>query len=637
MNILTGLIEAFLNVFELPLLMKALEHIRLAVFSGIVVGILHGLVDITAKFAVWSFEWFELYQTLLLSILVFTFVFSLLGIFFEITVKLSKLKLTKKACYRFYFVTSIALLVLFYAATIVNRDILSKLTFWDIKSLTINFFIFAATGLVYLFLLFKGKDYVDGIVSFFNKAKIKKILKNYIFAVFVFIIVSFAIDLYMLNNIPSSADRGTGNKPNIILISLDSVRADHLSMYGYEPQTSPNLDKLSEDSIVFKNAISPNIWTILVHGGIFTGNYISTFDPEHSNSGLEQEDKTFVEFLRNNGYNTAGFISSAWIKSKYGFGQGFNIYKDRMDFLEHELTYDKFSMKGAIFTFVPGIKKIMDIDTFRSSEEINKEAIEWLKKNKDSNFFLFLHYIGPHVPYNPSEEFRKKFTEDARSYDELERAYKKSTGLKRYGDVSQDVVDALIKLYDAKIAELDYNINIFLEGVKELGLKDNTIIIITSDSGEEFYDHGYFKHSRTLYQELVHVPLLIYYPEKLEPKTVEEPVSTIDIFPTVFDILGIGIPERIDGASLMPLIKNYRSYEREFIKSELFGLPGHETKQQTAIFHNEWKLLEVEPETEAIPSGLYNLRTDPKEKKNLYNVFPERRESLKKYIPNSSD
>ncbi|HLD41766.1 MAG TPA: sulfatase, partial [archaeon] len=400
------------------------------------------------------------------------------------------------------------------------------------------------------------------------------------------------------------------------------------SMYGYESKTSPNLDKLSEDSVVFKNAISPAIWTILVHGGIFTGNYVSTFDPEHSNKGLKQEDKTFVELLRNNGYNTAGFVSSAWIKNKYGFGQGFNIYKDRMDFLENELTYDKFSMKGAIFTFIPKIQEMIDIDTFRSSEEINQGVLKWLEKNKDSSFFLFLHYIGPHVPYSPSQEFREKFTEDARSYEELEGAYEKSTGLKRYGNVSEDVVDALIGLYDAEIAELDYNVNILLEGVKEFGLKDNTIIVITSDSGEEFYDHGYFKHSRTLYQELVHVPLLIYYPKKFEPTAVDEFVSTIDIFPTVFDIVGIEVPKDIDGVSLVPLIENSRSYEREFVKSELFGLPGHETKQQTAIFHNEWKLLEVEPEVETIPSGLYNLRTDPKEKKNLYNVFPEKKESL---------
>ena len=202
-----------------------------------------------------------------------------------------------------------------------------------------------------------------------------------------------------------------------------------------------------------------------------------------------------------------------------------------------------------------------------------------------------------------------------------------------FGIKIRDVVEALTNLYDAEIAELDYNVNIFLDNVDELGLKNNTIIVIMADSGEELYDHGYFKHSTTLYQEIIHVPLLIYYPGKLKPKSIEEPVSTIDIFPTIFDILEIGIPQEIDEVSLLPLIKN-GSYGRQFVKSELFGLPGHETKKQTAIIHNEWKLIEVEPETESIPSGLYNLRTYPKEQKNLYEIFPEKGELLRKYIAN---
>ena len=171
-----------------------------------------------------------------------------------------------------------------------------------------------------------------------------------------------------------------------------------------------------------------------------------------------------------------------------------------------------------------------------------------------------------------------------------------------------------------------------LRRLDELGIRDNTIIIITADHAEEFYEHGYFRHGRTLYQEGIHVPLIIYYPKKLEPKRVEETVSTIDIFPTILDILKLDTPEDIDGVSLLPLMTDEGSYEREFVKSEFFGFGGQEIKQQTAIFHGDWKLLEVEPETETIPSGLYNLRTDPKEKKNLYNVFPERRESLKKHV-----
>ena len=611
--------------------MKSPEHFKLAVFTGLIVGVLHGSVDIIAKFAVWSFEWFELYQTLLSSILVFTFIFAAIGIFFEALIRILKLRLPKNKYHAIYFTASIALLLFFYAATIVNRDILYRFTLWDWQSLVANFLVFSAISLLSLFIFTKGEGIIYLLIDFFNKTKVKKFVGNYIFAVSVFIIVSLIMDVYLLNDFTSSGEKLEGY-PNIVYISMDSVRADHLSMYGYKVQTSPNLDKFSKNAVVFKNVISPSLWTILVHGGIFTGKYVSTFDPDHTNQGIKKEEKTFVEVLKDNGYNTAGFVSAAWIKSKYGFGQGFNLYKDRMDFLEHKLTYDKFSIKGAIFTFVPNIQNIMDIDAVRSSEEINKDAFKWLEKNKDDTFFLFLHYEGPHAPYNPSKEFRERFTDDPRSFEELEAAYEKSTGLKRYGNVSENVINGLVNLYDAGIAELDYNINLLLDKMEGLGLKNNTLIIIAADSGEEFYDHGYFKHSRTLYQEIVHVPLLIYYPDKLKPEIIEEPVSTIDIFPTVFDILKIVVPEGIDGVSLIPLIKNDGSYQREFVKSELFGLPGHETKKQTAIIHNEWKLIEVEPETGTIKPGLYNLNTDPKEQKNLYYIFPEKRKLLQKYI-----
>ena len=626
--------EIYLNATAIRGQMKLPEHFKLAVFAGLVVGTLHGSIDIIAKLAVWSFEWFELYQTLLLSILVFTFIFAALGIFFEVITILFKFRLPKKKYHNFYFTASIALLLFFYASTIVNRDILYRFTFWDWQSLVANFLVFLTISLLSLLMLTKGEGIICLPIAFFNKAKVKKFAGNYIFAVSVFIVVSLLMDAYLLNDFTSSGEKLEGY-PNIIYISMDSVRADHLPMYGYDVKTSPNLDKFSKNAAVFKNAISPSLWTILVHGGIFTGKYASNFDPDHTNKGIKKEEKTFVEILKENGYNTAGFVSAAWIKSKYGFGQGFNLYKDRMDFLEHKLTYDKFSIKGAIFTFVPNIQEITDIDTVRSSEEINKDAFKWLEKNKDDVFFLFLHYEGPHAPYNPSKEFRERFTDDPRSFEELEAAYEKSTGLKRYGNVSEDVVDALVNLYDAGIAELDYNVNILFEKIVELGLKNNTIIIIAADSGEEFYDHGYFKHSRTLYQEIIHVPLLIYYPGKLKPKIVKEPVSTIDIFPTLFDILEIGIPQEIDGVSLLPLIKN-GSYGREFVKSELFGLPGHETKKQIAIIDNEWKLIEAEPETEAMPSGLYNLNTDPKEQKNLYDTFPEKRKLLQGYAYNST-
>jgi len=618
--------------------MKTFGHIKLAAFIGLLVGILHGTIDIIARLIVLRFEWFELYQTLLISSITFALIFIIISILIEFIRKIMKLKITKKTLFVFYGVNSILLLILFYVATIVNRDLLSKFVFFSPTSLAVNLPIFLILGLSYILLLTKGKELVYSIISFFNKRKIRKIINNIIFIVIVFIIISLIIDLYLINYISGFAqDSKLGGYPNIILISLDAVRTDHLSLYGYPLETSPNLDKLSKESLVFENSISSAVWTIISHGAIFTGKYASHFDPEHTNKGLNDEETTLAEILRVKGYNTVGFISAPWIKAKFGLGQGFVTYKDRLDFFEHGLTFDKFSIKGAIFTFLPIYKSIIDTDRFRTAEKTNKFVFKWLDENKDDPFFMFVHYSEIHDPYVEKEEFRKKFTNDTRDFKELKRQFVESTNKKRYGNVSKDVVSSLIKLYDAAIYNIDYEVGNLLRKLDELGIKNNTIIIITADHGEEFYEHGYFLHGRTLYQELIHVPLIIYYPKEFKAKRIKEIVSTIDIFPTVLDVLDMEIPDDIDGVSLLPLINNPRNYDREYVKSELFGLPGYETEQQIAVFHGDWKLIEVKPEVETIPSGLYNLRTDPKEQKNLYDIYPAKRESLKKYISNGSD
>ena len=172
--------------------------------------------------------------------------------------------------------------------------------------------------------------------------------------------------------------------------------------------------------------------------------------------------------------------------------------------------------------------------------------------------------------------------------------------------------------------------------IEELGLKNDTIIVITGVHGQEFFDHGNFGHQDTLYQEAIHVPLIISYPDKIDAKRVEETVSIIDIFPTILSMLDLEIPSGIDGVNLISLITNERGYGSGYVKSELFGFPEDEPKKQTAVFHDGSKVIWVEPETETIKSGLYNLNTDPREQKNLYDIFPQRRELLKGFIADSS-
>ncbi len=618
--------------------MNALKHIKLAIFTGLIVGILHGTIDIAVRIIVFSFEWFEFYQTLLLSTAAFTLGFALLGLVAELLIRAAGYKFTKKTYYSFYFSTSIILLLLFYVGTIINRDILSEFTFWSTGSIAVNSFAFLIIGAAYLYLLTKGKRLMSGIASFFNTPKIKKIAKNYIFAVTVFMLISLILDIYLFIHIPSSApSSGDENLPNIILVTIDSLRADHLSTYGYQSETAPYIAELSEDAVVFENAVSPAVWTILSHGAIFTGKYVSSFDPEHTNKGLKQEEITLAEFLKTKGYTTAGFIGGAYIKGKFGHGQGFDIYKDRLAYFEQGLSYDKFSIIGSLVTFLPireslYLRDILDLDRNKPIEGTSENALRWLDKNHESRFFMFVHYSGPHDPYNPSPEFRKKYTNDPRSYEELKMEFESSSNMERYGPVSEDVINALSQLYDAKLAETDYVFGQLLRKLDEFNIKNNTIIIITADNGQEFYDHGYFFFGETLYQEIIHLPLIVYYPKEFKPKRIKEAVSTLDILPTVLDIIKIENPRNIDGISLLPLITGMGNYNREYIKSELFGVPKQRIKQGIAIIHEDWKLIEVDPDIETIPSGLYNLKTDPQEKKNLYDVFTDKREQLQSYL-----
>ena len=617
--------------------MDTKDNIKLAAFTGLLVGILHGLIDIIARLSAWSFEWFEFYQALLLSITAFTAGFAILGIITQIAVKLLKLKPSKSAYASFYLVTAVIALALFYAGVIVNRILLVEHSLLSPIKIAANVFLMAVMGAIFIILLTKGKGLVYSLVSFFGRKRIKSIVKEAAFAVVIFTAISLFLDIYLLNYLPSGrANTQLLEQPNIIIISPDVIRADHLTPYGYEKNTSPNLDALAQESVVFENAITVSVWSFLSHASILTGKYTSTIDPEHTNRGLKPGETLISEILGDMGYNTAAFVSLGWVKAKYGFGQGFGIYNDRMDFLEYVQAFDRFSIREAITAFFPAYKKFFDSDKERPAESTNNLAFKWLEKNKDKRFFLLLHYSEAHSLYTSPEKFRRLFTNDSRTHEELERGIQ--AAIKRSGNASVDreLVGSVVSLYDAEIYTFDFELGRLISKLEELGIKDNTVIIFVSNHGQEFYEHGLFKkHGSTLYQEAVHIPLIIYYPKEFKPKRISETVGTIDIVPTILDILDIDAPKGLDGVSLLPLIANEGQYSREFLKSEMFEAPGQVSSRQTAVYQGDWKLIEVEKESEALPSGLYNLRTDPHEQKNLYDVFPLKRESLKKYIAGS--
>jgi arylsulfatase A-like enzyme len=347
---------------------------------------------------------------------------------------------------------------------------------------------------------------------------------------------------------------------------------------------------------------------------------------------LENEELTLAEILREKGYNTVGFAGGAFCKAKYGIGQGFTTYKDRLDFFELMNTFDRFSIRGGLYFYFPNLHdSIFGTDRERPSEEINKDVFRWLENNKDSTFFMFINYFDPHSPYNKGFEFKHQFTDENRDYSEVRNMLR----VKRYDNVSEHVLDYTISLYDTEIFYLDYHIGKLLNKLDELGLKNNTIIIITADHGEEFYEHGGFDHGLTLYEEVIHVPFIIYYPKEFEPQRIEKRVENMNIFSTILDILEIEEPENIDSLSLVPLMKRESGYDRKYAFSQLFGrlyMEELEETNQQSVSVDDWKLIEVSPEKETLPSSLFNLKTDPEEQKNLYDKYSEKKKLLEEYI-----
>ena len=179
-----------------------------------------------------------------------------------------------------------------------------------------------------------------------GKWKIKKLIKNYIFMVIIFIITSLFLDLYLLNHFPNFVSNVELNEyPNIILINIDTLRPDHLSLYGYSLNTSPNLDKFAKDAVVFDNAIAASSGSLMSIASIFTGKYVSNHKASVINQELDSKQTTFQEILKNKGYNTAGFAPSPYIRTKYGYGKGYITYKDRLDFFEFAHTYEWFDLR----------------------------------------------------------------------------------------------------------------------------------------------------------------------------------------------------------------------------------------------------------------------------------------------------
>jgi len=363
-----------------------------------------------------------------------------------------------------------------------------------------------------------------------------------------------------------------GKPPNIILISLDAVRADHLGCYGYERATSSNLDEFSGDSIIFQKCIAQAPYTITSHMSILTGLYPANHQVYSYYQKLHPSIITLADILRRKGYFTAAFTGGGQVSGAFGFTKGFDFYNER---------------KGAIFS-----EKNLPV--------FSNLSIDWIRENKDKPFFLFLHTYQAHDPYSPPAPYNTMFTDRKARWKQVSMHRRLRKRVAKYRSFTKEQRDNIIALYDGEIRYIDeVFIKPLMESLKQLGLYERSLIIITSDHGQEFYEHGSWIHGHSLYNELIRVPLIVKLPHSRHSgKRVENIVRSVDIMPTILEEVGLDYSGfDLDGAALSRLIEGKEKSDRIFI-SEIKGFPNFPGKLSTNKDHYKVILNELRTDEE---------------------------------------
>ncbi|MGD2090328.1 MAG: sulfatase-like hydrolase/transferase [Candidatus Aminicenantes bacterium] len=346
---------------------------------------------------------------------------------------------------------------------------------------------------------------------------------------------------------------------HVVLISIGTCRADHLSCYGFNQPTTPNIDGIAAEGILFEKVISPVPITLPAHISMLTGiTPLSHGVHDNLNHVLTNAELTLAEIFKNHDFVTGGIVSAFALDAKFDIAQGFDSYQD------------DFGKAGDRASAVE-----------RPGDETTQLAINWLQQHKNEKFFLFLHYNDPHHEYKPPEPYAARFVDDP---------------------------------YSGEIAFVDHCIGRVTAKLKELAIDDSTLLIITGDHGEMLGEHGEKEHSYFIYESAIKVPLIVKLPGSgsKKPIRIKESVGLIDVVPTICELLGFEIPPRVQGISLVPLLQKKELTPKKryfYIESMLPTYLG--ANPLLGLRTDDWKYLH------STHSELYHLKNDPKEQINL--------------------
>ncbi len=337
--------------------------------------------------------------------------------------------------------------------------------------------------------------------------------------------------------------------PLVILIVIDTLRRDYLGVYGAAQDLTPNIDRLAQESFVFDQAIAPSSWTRSTVASLFTGRYASAIGVLEREDALADQHETVAEIFAKAGWRTAALSANANAGRRFGFAQGFESFK-----------------RARILRSYPGDKQMI------VAEGITQEALTIIERHQSAGtwpLFLFLHFVDPHDPYLPHSDPALEATQNGRfsgSRADLGKMDKLSER-----EITAADQDQIRGLYAGEVRYCDQWVGRFLDDLRKRGLFEQSLIVVTADHGEGLWDHGIRQHGQDLYNEQIHVPLILHLPSMTEGdgRRVDVPVSLVDVAPTILSVCGLQPPADSHGFDLTRLMTGKSTGAKRAIYSEI--------------------------------------------------------------------
>jgi arylsulfatase A-like enzyme len=557
----------------------------------------------------------------------------------------------------FFISILVAFSIFMYVGVYINIKYLADN--FNITSLIIDFAIFIFS-LVIAFFIYRSMNRYNHVIS----KPLWRLIIGFgmpLIVVFSSLAIAYKMD-YQTFNDPNNQSVTTVNKnsPNILFIVLDTLRADHLSSYGYKRSTTKNLDSLAREGIIFENAIAPSSHTKLSTASFLTGLYPNHHKVLKINDGLSSSLDLIPETLKRNGYQTALISANEFVSPFFGFDQGLDFFytitvaPQQNFFAGHIVTF--MARSGSPLKNWPVLAspfRIMDTILIRikkhfysnvggqygyTAEGLNKALISFLSKNSDRPYFAYVQYMEPHIPYISPPEYSSLYDPDRAgtpisTYPEEYRG--KILPFDAGPKLPPEKLYNMIAQYDAAIHYWDDHFAILIKELLSTGRLNNTMVIIVADHGEEFYDHKGWGHGHSLFQELIHVPLIVWWPGKIEGgQRVSMTAPLVNIAATMYDLAAVSNPPQTEGQSFFKFIPE----ENKFIINSALGEPSFSefdwgSRSGVSVISGQYKYIRANKGLET-KELLFDLTNDPEEKVDLSVNLPGVVKNMENYIKN---